>query len=383
MLTLEQQIFKQLEKAKNVLVIFPADWEGDAAAAALAWFLLLKKLNINSEVAGFKEEYTKSPLSFLPGFSEIKDELSNLRRFIVSLDISQTKVSQIKYAVDNDRLNFIVSPAAGWFKPEDVSSRAGEFKYDLIITCGARDLESLGKLYDQNIEFFYKTTIINIDNQSANEEFGQINFIDLNAVAVSEIIFYLFKNYKPELINEDIATCLLAGIIHKTRNFKSANLTPRTLLTTSQLISLGARREEIVDRLYRSRELSTLKLWGRMLNNLQAESGSQIIWSKLATKDFQETNATENDVADIVDELIANVPQAKLIAIFSIRESSKINLLIYSLKNLSALELIKEYQPRGTIKLAQAELSGGEELIPEIINKLKAALDKISDSVIK
>lgn len=383
MLNLEQQIFKQLEKAKNVLLVFPADWNGDAVAAALAWFLLLKKLNINGEIVGFKEKNAKNPLSFLPSFSEIKNELTNLRRFIVSLDISQTKVSQIKYAVDNDRLDFIVSPTAGWFKPEDVSSRVGEFKYDLIIACGAHDLEALGSLYDQNIEFFYKTTLINIDNQSANEEFGQINFLDLNAVTLSEIIFYLLKNYRPELIDEDLATCLLAGIIHKTRNFKTANLTPRTLLTTSQLISLGARREEIVDRLYRSRELTTLKLWGRLLNNLQIEADKQIIWSKINPADFQETGATEADVADIADELIANVPQTKLIVIFFAQENSKTKFLVYSLKNLNALEIIKDYQPHGTIKLAQAEAASSPSLIPDIITKLRAALDKIGDNVIK
>lgn len=379
MLALEQQIFKQIEKSKSILVVFPADWDGDAVASALGLFLFIKKAGYAVEIAGFKSGQATTNLSFLPNYPEIQKTLVNLRRFIVSLDISQAKVNQIKYLVENNQLNFIISPSEGWFKPEDVSSRAGEFKYDLIITVGAADLETLGNIYDQNVEFFYKTTVINIDQQSANEEFGQINFIDLNSAAIAETIFYLLKNYRSELISEDIATCLLAGIISKTRNFKTPNLTPRTLLTTSQLISLGARREEIVDHLYRSRDLTVLKLWGRILNNLQSESGGQLIWSKLKISDFQETKTAYDNLTEIIDELIANVPSAKIIAIFSEEELAKTRLIVYSLKNINALELLKDYAPHGTIKLAQAIINKNlETTSSEIIPELKNKLDKLT-----
>lgn len=379
MLGLEQQIFKQIEKSKNILLVFPANRDGDSLAAALAFFLFLKRFGANVEVAGLKDKEDKTPLNFLPAHEQIQDNLNNLRRFIVSLDISQAKVSQIKYTVDNNYLNFIISPTEGWFRPENVSARAGEFKYDLIITLGASDLESLGGLYDHDVEFFYKTTIINIDRQSANEEFGQINFVDLNAVAVCEILYYLLKNYRPELLNEDIATCLLAGIISETHNFKTSNLTPRTLLTTSELISLGARREEIVDHLYRSRDITVLKLWGRVLNNLKSESDGRLIWSLITAKDFQETGASDGGLTDIVDELIANVPTAKIIAILREKSPTETKLIVYSLKNINALELIKEYGPRGTIKIAQADLKQSlSESSQNIITKLKDQLDKIA-----
>ncbi len=379
MLDLEQQIFRQLEKANSVLIIFPTDWNGDAVAAALALFLFLKQLSLNVEIVGFKDKNSKNPLSFLPAFSQIQMDLHNLRRFIVSLDISQAKVNQIKYTIDGQKLDFIISPASGWFKPDDVSSRAGEFKYDLIVSLGSADLESLGKIYDQNVEFFYKTTIINIDCQSANEDYGQINFVDLNAVAVTEILFYLLKNYKPEWLNEDIATCLLAGIIVATRNFKTPNLTPRTLLTTSDLISLGARREEIVDHLYRSRDLIILKLWGRILNNLRSQANGQLIWSKLSALDFKETGASDEGLNDIVDELIANIPTAKLIVIFCPTEKNETKTILYSLKNLNALELLKDYEPRGTIKTAQAIVNKDLEMASaEILAQLENSLAKLA-----
>lgn len=379
MLDLEQQIFRQLEKSKNVLIVFPADRDNDAIASALALFLFLKKIGVETEIAGFKNDDRSESLFFLPSYQEIKKQLDNLRRFIVSLDISQAKVNQIKYSVDADQLNFIISPKTGWFKPEDVSTRTGEFKYDLIFTVGVSDLEALGQLYDDNVEFFYKTTIINIDHQAANEEFGQINFVDLNAITTAEIIFYLLKNYKPEMISEDIATCLLAGIIQRTKNFKTANLTPRVLLTTSELITLGARREEIITHLYRSRDMSSLKLWGKILNNLQTEKNNELLWSKLDSRDFKETGATIDSLNDIIDELIATVPSAKIILIFCEEAPDKTTLLAYSLKNINVLEFIKEYGALGGIKAAQATLNMGIKIATsQIIPKLQNKLEKLS-----
>jgi len=379
MLDLEQQIFRQLEKSKNVLIVFPADRDNDAMASALALFLFLKKMGLETDIAGFKNDDSRESLSFLPSYAEIQKQLDNLRRFIVSLDISQAEVSQIKYSVDNEKLNFIISPKSGWFKPEDVSTRTGEFKYDLIFAVGVSDLEALGKLYDDNVEFFYKTTIINIDHRAANEEFGQINFVDLNAVATAEIIFYLLKNYKPEIISEDISTCLLAGIIQKTRNFKTANLTPRVLLTTSELITKGARREEIVDHLYRSRDMSSLKLWGKVLSNLQAEKNDELLWSKLSQADFKETGATTENLNDIIDELIATVPSAKVILIFHENTPDKTDLLAYSLKNINILDFIREYGAAGGIKAARTSLNMNmKTAISQIIPKLKNKLEKLS-----
>jgi len=378
MLGLEQQIYHQWEKAKSILLVFPADWNGDAVASALGLGVFLKNLGKEVEIVSQLNNQARPLLSFLPTYGSIQTGLINLRRFIVSLNISQAKVSQIKYSIDNDQLNFIVSPASGWFKPDDVTTRAGEFKYDLIITLGVTDLENLGKIYDDNVEFFYKTTVINIDHHAGNEDFGQVNFIDLNAIATAEIIFYLLKNHRPELINEDIATCLLAGIIQQTRNFKTANLTPRVLLTTSQLIQMGARREEIITNLYRSRDLNSLKLWGKVLSNLRSEKNNELLWSKLTQNDCREISFSEEGLAEIIDELIINVPSAKLVVILKEESPDQTKLLVYSLKNINAFDFIKEYNATGNLKAAQALIKQDiDTAAVEIILNLSHKLDKL------
>ena len=379
MLNTQEQFFKQIEKSERPLIVFPDDWRGDAVGSALALFLFLKKLKKEVEIIANKS--AKSNVwSFLPSQDAIKNSLDGLRKFVISLNISQTKISQIKYNIEDQKINFIVAPENGWFKPEDISTSDTGFKYDLIIVVGATELESLGNIYETNVEFFYKTSIINLDCQSSNEEFGQINLIDINSPAKAEIIFNLINEKYSDLIDEDIATCLLAGIISGTKNFRTPNLTPRTLLTTSKLISLGGRREEIIDKLYHSRNFKTLKLWGRVLSNLDTALNGQIVWSIIKRDDFKNAEALEDNLLGIIDELIANIPEAKIITIiFENPENDNNKILIYSVKNINALEIIKDYSATGNNKIAQADIPGNIEEISkkylsDLENKLKSTL---------
>ncbi len=372
MLTVKEQIFKQIERARAILIVFPMDWRPDAVSAALGLFLALKKTGKTVEVAAAEPLtnplVSKELLAFLPGSSEIKYQLEHLRRFIVSLDISTTKVSQIKYVVENNQLNFIVSPEDGWFEPGDVSTKAGEFRFDLIITIGADDLESLGGIYDNNIEFFYKTPVINISCQAANEEFGQINMIDLGSATISELVFQLLKERDNFLFDENIATNLLAGIILKTKNFKTGPLTPETLMTTSELISLGARREEIVNQLYRSRRISDLKLWGRVLSGLKITELDSIAWSWLKPEELNDLDLNEESLKDLVEELIVNLPDTKILLIIAEKDENLSELFAFSIKNTNALEFLKKYSPRGDARYAQAISDQGvKKIIQDLV----------------
>ncbi len=357
MLTQEQQIFEQIKKANNILITFSRSSGGDAMAAGLATYLFLKKLSKKVEIA-IEGDLKEKSLDFLPAKNEIKNKLDNLRKFIISLDTRHTKIGQIQYKVEAETLDFIVSPLDGFFTKEDITSKSSGFKYDLIMVLGTRDLESLGQIYDHDTEFFYQTTIINIDHQAANESFGQVNLIDLNTVSTTEILFNLFSNYDRSLIDEDIATCLLTGMIIATKSFKTNNISPQALGTASQLMAIGARREEIVNHLYRSRSLNLLKLWGIVLARLSASNDSKIISSVINTEDFAKTKTEYKDLNEVIDELIVNIPQAKIIVLIYetiVAEKKQAEALVYGVKNLDVTSLITELNPVGSKSLTRVK----------------------------
>lgn len=380
MLNQNQQIFEQIKKAEKILITFSKTRSGDGVASALALFLFLKKLGKNAEIAAQNIDKNEA-FAFLPSYQEIKPSLNSLRHFIVSLSTRQTKVNSVKYKQEPESLDFIVTPQNGFFTKEDLSIKSSGFKYDLIFVLDARELESLGAIYDNDTELFYKVPVINIDHHPSNEEFGQINLIDLTAVATAEILFNLFEAYARESIDGEIATCLLTGMIAKTRSFKTSNVTPASLSIASQLIAMGGRREEIVNQLYRSRGLNVLKLWGLVLARLAGMLDNKLIWSRIKAEDFGKTESTESDLNEVIDELIVNIPQAKVIVLFyeTIQENiSTSHGLIYAIKNLDAMNLVQEFNPHGTKTLAQISLNKSlAEAEKEVIDSLTEKLNKL------
>jgi len=381
-LTIEQQIFKQIKKANKILITFNKIWNGDAISSALVFYLFLQKINKQVEIASDKF-YENNLYSFLPSYNKIKLNFNNPRQFIISFSTDQIEVDQIRINKQNNQANIIISTKYGNLQKQDLNFQSQGFDYDLIIAVDTPDLQSLGKVYENNYDFFYQTPIINIDHNPENEAFGKINFIELTAISTTEIIFSLLESYSKEIIDEDLATCLLTGLISKTKNFRTTNITPHSLMITSELINLKARREEIVNKLYRSRSLHVLKLWGRILARLKSDLNEKLIWTELNQVDFFKTNTSEQDLNDVIDELIINIPQAELVLIImemnNQKEQKQTQILAYAMKNINCLELFKDYKPQGSKKLAKIILNKNikeieQDFIPILSNQLKNLL---------
>ncbi|MDP3900521.1 MAG: DHH family phosphoesterase [bacterium] len=376
MLTDEQQIFDQIAKADNILITFKKDQDGDAVSAALSLMIFLKKLDKKVTVISDSFPKTKN-FSFLPQVDAIENELQTNKQFIISLNTSKVSAQDISYQVQENTLEFVITPEGGQFDASDISSQTIGASYDLIITLATPDLEALGEVYHKNTEFFYNTPIINIDHHPRNEEYGQVNHIKITALATTEVLFDILHTYSAEMIDDDIATCLLTGIIAESKSFKIGSLTPNTLTIASRLINLGARREEIIHHLYQSRDLNTLKLWGRLLAKLQQDLDGRLIWSSLNKVDFSKTESAPEDLSQIIEELIVNIPEAEVIVLFTEEENTN-TVKVFAFKNIDAREVIKEYSTNGS--KAKIEFSAAEnlaELEKKVIGHIKNRLAKL------
>lgn len=378
-----EQILNIIEISKLPLITFRPDYTVDGIASALALKLILKKIGKeNTEIASWNFRLPKN-LNFLPEINTINNKLENVRQFVISLDISKTKVDTISYSVKEDSLDFIIRPKGGWYDENDISAHSSGFKNDVIFVLNTPDLESLGQLYDNETDFFYQTPILNIDHKPDNEQFGQINMIELTASSAAEIIGNFFYEYDKNLIDEDVATCLLTGMMTKTKSWQAPNITPQALTLASNLMARGARREEIMNNLYRSRSLTTLRLWGRMLARLQHDSDYQLAWSVIPKTDFDKAEASEEEITGVIDELISNAPEAKIIVLIYQKPNDDICALVNTSKQLNAQSLVKEFQAEGSQSLAkfclkEKDLKAAEE---KILSEVKRIIDALPPAV--
>ena len=345
-LNLHQQILEQIKSSQHILIATPKLDNGGGLTAALALRLILTKLNKPIELIASPAAIDK--LRFLAGSDQARPELASFKKFTISINTAKTKIQEFSYDIKSDRLDIYITPKGGNITGDDISFNSGEYKYDLIFTLSAPDLESLGECYEQNSSFFFNTTIINIDNNPANEHYGQINLIDLSASSVSEIIFDWLKSTNLDLIDETIATNILAGIIIQTKSFKHHSVTPKSLTASAELMKLGADREIIVKRLYRNKTLATLNLWGRVLARLKQDTHYKLAWSMLSRADFVKANGSPENLAGVVEELLSSSPSIEIALILYETESGQIAAELHASSNYNALDLARPWNPLGT-----------------------------------
>lgn len=311
----KDQALNLLREAKNVLIAPSTPMDGDSLGTALAMMLVLRKLGKNVSVVSI--EPTPDYLEFLPHVKEIQHELSRGRDFIITLDTEAADVDHMKYEVEQGKINIIITPKEGRFSARDVTMGGGSPDFDLIITVDTGDLVQLGSLYEDNKAMFEKGPLLNIDHHSSNSKFGTHNYLDYKVAATTQMVFPLLKQLEEEhgspLIDEDVATLLLTGIVTDTGSFQHSNTTPEAFEVAAELLDHGARQQEIIKQIFKTKSLATLKLWGRVLSKIQYEDEHRLVYSTITQQDLSDTGAKANDSGGIIDELMSNAPQAEVV----------------------------------------------------------------------
>ncbi|MBD3281277.1 hypothetical protein GF391_00840 [Candidatus Uhrbacteria bacterium] len=310
-----EQASEAIKRAKRTLIVAPENPTADMVAAMAGLFAYLKSHGFEVDAYSPNLNIEKLP-GYLPMKEMLLTKLNGMRDFRITLSVDKVPVQEMAYDVKDGKLDIVLTPKHGEWSAHDLSFHQGEDRYDLIIALGCADRNVLASAFPNHADFVYRTPVLNVDHDAKNEHWAAINLVDMTAGSVTEVLHGWFSDWNEAKIDEQIATALMAGMIWKTQSFKSASVTPKTLERASKLVSLGADREQVVHQLWRTRDVSTLKLWGRALSRLEQDAGNEMVWTTLSRQDIIETGTTEARLDELVQELIAYAPDSKLVAVF-------------------------------------------------------------------
>lgn len=336
----KQQILESMKRSQFPLIVLPDTAEVDQYTAAFGLKRLFQKL---------KKEATIVSSSTLPkelevhaNTTEVYNDIPALHHFIVDVPLGTLEIDDLSYEVVDNTLRIFIGSKSGTIGRTPIKMHPTQYQYDLIICVGAQDLESCKKMYESYADFFYQVPIVNIDHSPHNEYFGHLNAVNVTASACGEVCFELLKEFDEHMIDEEMASHFLMGMISKTKSFRSDGVTPKTLAIASELLEHGADRAHIVRQLYQRRSLATLRLWGRALARLQMDEESKVLWSTLTQQDFLQAGATEDDLPEVVDELMTSSPQADTILLMYENAGGESEVIMRSRKQ-GYLERIKSF----------------------------------------
>jgi phosphoesterase RecJ-like protein len=119
-------------------------------------------------------------------------------------------------------------------------------------------------------------------------------------------------------LTSDVATALLTGVYTDTGGLLHSNTTPQVYRTVARLIRAGARQQAIVTNVFRTAKISTLKLWGRVLENISLTGEGGAV-AALRESDFKATGADYSELTGAIDYVNA-VPGMRFSLILSERD---------------------------------------------------------------
>ncbi len=377
MKNIEDQIIKLIEASQSILIMPSSPPDGDSLGSAVAIYLALRKLGKTSTVVC--ADPVPESFQFLPMMSAISNEFTPSPDFIITLDTANAELASLQSQVAENKVNIILTAKSGRFSAKNVSFSHGEHRYDLIITVDTAAQQQLGRFYEDNTALFSEIPVINIDHHASNERFGLINYVEVMSSSTAELVLGLLESMEEshgqELIDEDIGTLLLSGIITDTGSFQNANTNPRSFANSAKLIKRGARQQEIIQHIYKTKQLSTLRLWGRVLSNIRIDKEHRLLWSVITRQDLQDTGSKADETGGIVDELMSNAPDVDIVLLLKEKDG---NLLSGSMRTLAegidASEIAAFYGGGGHARAAGFRIkdSSFAAVGQEIIEKIKA-----------
>ncbi len=313
MLTVQeaQKALPIVEKAKRILCVCHRNPDGDAVGAVLGIGLLLEQCYPEKRVTFHCVDPVPETFHFLPGVQRVQ--------------------------------------GAPTTEPGDAA---------VFVDCGEPKLtemhESHPQLFDGSIPS------IMIDHHPSNPLFGTVNFLLPDAASSCEIIARIADLLEWD-IRGDIATCLLTGVYTDTGGLLHSNTSAQVYRTVARLLRAGARQQLIVSAVFRTAKLSTLKLWGRVLEKISVTDEGGAI-SAVTEGDFRATGADYAELTGAIDYVNA-VPGMRFSLVLSEREGKVKGSLRTLRDDVDVSAMAGRFQGGGHKKAAGFAVSG--KLKPE------------------
>ena len=347
-LTPAQQFEELLKKTITPLIILPSYPSRDTLATAFALAFFLKQTGKEVHLAGENIAKDKELLAFIGEPDNLLSSITGARDFVLTFGTTRNKILNVRTETAPDELRIYLTPENGAIDPRDFSFIPAKFKFDLAVVVGAPDKEHLGKIYEENPDIFYELPIINIDNHSDNELFGQVNLVDITASSTAEILAEILEKSAFGKMNEQVSESLLAGIISATESFQKKNTTPKALQIASHLMGQGADQQKIIRSLYKTQPFHLLKLWGRVMAQVKWDESLKLIWALVSVEDLVQARASAHDLPSVLEKIRGNYSSGNFFMMIYPESHTQVRGLIKAATSES-LTLLAERFTEGTL----------------------------------
>jgi phosphoesterase RecJ-like protein len=316
------EIFNRIEEllkaADRILIVTHIDPDGDALGTQLAFGAYLEHLG--KDVCMVRDSQIPRKYRFLPGIENI----------------------------------------------DSTETIARDYTADAAIVLECPNLNRLGKaerlLDDVGV-------IINIDHHQDNLDLGHINWVDIAASSVGEMVYEFFRHVHFS-ISANVATHLYTAILTDTGRFRYASTTPRSMQIAARLIESGADPRRICDTVYYNMPPSTMTLTGKVLGGIRFFHNDMICILTLTNEMLIDSGADLSESDGLVDfTLFSEGVQAG--ALLKEIDDSHTKVSLRAVEGLDVAEVAAEFGGGGHVAAAGCTVPASlEDARKKIVTRL-------------
>lgn len=252
----KQQIVEKIKGSTNILVTVSNNPSVDALSAALGLTVMLNKLSKHA-TAVFSGAIPPA-ITFLDPEKTFEATTDSLRDFIIALD--KEKADHLRYKVDGDVVKIFITPYRTTITSDDLDFSQGDYNVELVLALGVDNQEHLDGALEAHGRILHDATVATVSAGGQVSQLGSLDWHEDQASSLSEMLVSLgdaLKADKP-LLDKQIATALLTGIVAATDRFSNTLTTSKAMTVAAQLMAAGADQQLIAAKLQESHEIGTL-----------------------------------------------------------------------------------------------------------------------------
>ena len=237
------QVANRIRESSNVLVALSKNPSIDELTAALGLTFVLDKMGKRA-TAIFSGDIPNI-IEFLQPEKTFEQNTNSLQDFIIALD--KEKADHIRYKIDGDYVKVYITPYKTTISEKDMEFSHGDFNVDLVISLNVASAKDLDGALTEYGRIMHDASSINI-SAAAPGKFADLEWGNPEASSISEMVSTLSNELRePDnpLMDNNIATTLLTGIISATNRFSNERTTADTLAAASALMAEGADQQLI------------------------------------------------------------------------------------------------------------------------------------------
>lgn len=173
--------------------------------------------------------------------------------------------------------------------------KAGTYDMAIVLDCG--DISRVGE-GSGTVE---KTPcVVNIDHHVSNTAFGDIQWVDTEACATSEIIYRLITELGIG-VDRHIATCIYTGILTDTGSFRFSNTNQAAFAISREMAEIGVEPFQVAQHVYGTYSLGRIKLLNLALDSIEISGNGKLSIMTVTKRMLDETGTSSEDVDGLIN----------------------------------------------------------------------------------